>query len=58
MEKQYKVINDPIYGYLRVDPVPSQEEVEQYYKEEFYSSTYKSFNDSSLEIQKDEQDFF
>jgi SAM-dependent methyltransferase len=58
MEKHYKVINDPMYGYLRVDPVPSQEEVEQYYKEEFYSSTYKSFNDSSLEIQKEEQDFF
>ena len=58
MEKRYKIINDPVYGYLRVDPLPSQEEVEQYYKEEFYSSTYKNFNDSSLEVQKEEQVFF
>lgn len=58
MDKQYKIITDPFYGYLRVDPIPTQEKVEQYYKEEFYSSTYKSFNDSSLEVQKEEQDFF
>ena len=58
MERRYNVINDPTFGYLRVDPLPTQEEVEQYYREEFYSSTYKRFNDSSLEVQKEEQDFF
>jgi 2-polyprenyl-3-methyl-5-hydroxy-6-metoxy-1,4-benzoquinol methylase len=58
VEKRYEVIEDPVYRYRRVDPLPTQEEVDQYYKEEFYSSTYKSFNDSSLEVQKEEQDFF
>lgn len=58
MGNNYKIIKDPAYGYLRVDPVPSQEEVERYYREEFYSTEYKRFNDSSLEIQKEEQEFF
>jgi 2-polyprenyl-3-methyl-5-hydroxy-6-metoxy-1,4-benzoquinol methylase len=57
MDEKYKIVNDPIYGYLRVDPIPSQEEVDHYYREEFYS-TLKTFNDSSLEVQTEEQDFF
>ena len=55
---QYSIITDPEYGFLRVDPISSQEEVERYYMEEFYSSDYKRFNDSSLEVQKEEEDFF
>ncbi|MHB8840893.1 MAG: class I SAM-dependent methyltransferase, partial [Candidatus Aquicultor sp.] len=58
MEHQYKVIADPVYGYLRVDPVPAQEEVERYYQEDFYSSEYKQFNDSTIEVQTEEKDFF
>lgn len=58
MNEKYKIIADPVYGYLRIDPVPTHEEVERYYKEEFYSSKMKSFNDSSLEVQKEEKDFF
>lgn len=58
MDKQYKIVKDPVYGYLRLDPIPTQAEVEQYYREEFYSSEYKSFNDSSLKVQEEEQDFF
>lgn len=57
MEKsKYSLVADPDYGFLRADPVPSPEEVERYYAEEFYSE--KRFNDSSLEVQKEEQDFF
>jgi 2-polyprenyl-3-methyl-5-hydroxy-6-metoxy-1,4-benzoquinol methylase len=56
--KEFKIINDPEYGYLRVDPLPTDEEVNKFYKEEFYSSEYKNFNDSSLEVQKEEKDFF
>ncbi len=52
----YNLIKDPEYGYLRVDPVPTLEEVDKYYQEEFYTS--KRFNDSSLEVQKDGQDFY
>jgi 2-polyprenyl-3-methyl-5-hydroxy-6-metoxy-1,4-benzoquinol methylase len=58
MTGKYKIIPDPAYGYLRADPLPTEEEVERYYLEEFYSSEYKRFNDSSLEVQKEELDFF
>lgn len=56
MNKKYKIIADPEYGYLRADPVPTREEVEHYYQEEFY--TAKRFNDSSLEVQKEGQGFY
>lgn len=56
MKAKYKIIADPDYGYLRADPIPSPEEVERYYREEFYSA--KRFNDSALEVQKEEQEFF
>jgi 2-polyprenyl-3-methyl-5-hydroxy-6-metoxy-1,4-benzoquinol methylase len=58
MSQKYTIIADPTYGYLRAEPVPTQEEVERYYAEEFYSSEYKKFNDSSLEVQQSEKDFF
>jgi len=58
MEKKYAIVKDPVYGYLRAEPIPSQEEVEEYYRQEFYSSEYKNFNDSSLEVQKEEEEFF
>jgi len=56
MKKKYKIVSDQEYGYLRVDPIPSQEEVEVYYREEFYSA--KRFNDSSLEVQKEGKDYY
>ena len=57
MTNIYKIIEDPMYGYLRVDPIPTQEEVERYYKEEFYLA-YQGFNDSSLDVQTEEKDFY
>jgi SAM-dependent methyltransferase len=56
MEQRYKIITDPEYGYLRADPVPSLEEVERFYREEFY--TGKRFNDSSLEVQREGKGFY
>lgn len=56
MKTNYRIIADPEYGYLRADPTPSREEVERYYREEFYSE--KRFNDSSLEVQEEEREFF
>jgi SAM-dependent methyltransferase len=58
MGKKYAIVPDPVYGYLRVDPLPSQEDVERYYQEEFYSSTQRQFNDSSLAAQEEEREFF
>ena len=34
------------------------EEVEQYYLNEFYSGEYRQFNDSQLEVQQEQKDFF
>jgi 2-polyprenyl-3-methyl-5-hydroxy-6-metoxy-1,4-benzoquinol methylase len=56
MKNQYKIISDPEYGYLRADPIPSKQEVERYYQEEFYSA--KRFNDSSLEVQSEGKNFY
>lgn len=55
---EHAIVVDPVYGYLRIDPVPTQAEVERYYTQEFYSSEYPRFNDSSLEVQEEEREFF
>lgn len=57
MDPTYKIITDPQYGYQRVEPVPSAEEVDRYYREEFYSKL-RTFNDSALDVQIEEKDFF
>lgn len=52
------IITDPKFGYKRIDPIPSVQEVEKYYKEDFYSEVNPSFNDSSIEIQLADKYFF
>uniref|UniRef100_UPI004048A47C class I SAM-dependent methyltransferase n=1 Tax=Algoriphagus sp. TaxID=1872435 RepID=UPI004048A47C len=52
------IITDPKFGYKRVEPIPSVQEVEKYYKEDFYSEVNPSFNDSSIEIQLADKYFF
>ena len=32
----YKVIRDPVYGYRRLDPVPSDEEITRFYQSQYY----------------------
>jgi hypothetical protein len=54
--EKFRIIRDPVYGYLRADPIPTKEEVDRYYREEFYSSL-KIFNDSALEVQTEERFF-
>ncbi|WP_348945375.1 class I SAM-dependent methyltransferase [Chitinibacter sp. FCG-7] len=54
----YKLVEDPEFNYLRVDPVPSYEQVEQFYLNEFYSGEYKKFNDSDLAVQEKDKEFF
>lgn len=52
----YSLITDAVYGYLRADPIPSDEALRRYYEEEFYER-YKAFNDSSLETQTRQKEF-
>lgn len=54
----YNIIKDPKHKYLRVDPLPTIEQVEKYYKEDFYSEANPAFNDSSLEVQQRDKLFF
>ena len=55
---KYKIIQDPVYGYTRIDPIPTKEELDKFYTEDFYSSRYKCFNDASRQVQEEEKDFF
>ncbi|MBC7387896.1 MAG: class I SAM-dependent methyltransferase [Opitutaceae bacterium] len=54
----YQVIEDSKHGYKRLDPLPTIEQVEKYYKEDFYSETNPAFNDSSLDVQQKDKVFF
>jgi len=56
--KNFKIVSDPKYGYLRVDPKPTKEEVEEFYKKDFYTEQQTKINDSSLEVQLKDKDFF
>jgi 2-polyprenyl-3-methyl-5-hydroxy-6-metoxy-1,4-benzoquinol methylase len=53
-----KVINDPKYNFLRLDPIPSKEDVDKYYEKEFYETNSKFFNNSSLDVQEKQSEFF
>jgi SAM-dependent methyltransferase len=57
MNPKFSIVKDPTYGYLRADPIPSLEEVNKYYQDEFYSRVVK-FNDSALSVQLEEKAFF
>lgn len=52
------VIIDPKYGFKKLDPIPTQEEVEEFYAKEFYDANVSYFNDSALELQKEQVEFF
>lgn len=53
-----KVIEDPEYKYLRLEPIPTEEEVAIFYAKEFYDANQSYFNNSSLVVQQEQSDFF
>ncbi len=55
---KHNIISDNEYGYLRLEPIPSQKEVEEFYAQEFYSAKASYFNSSALELQKEQAEFF
>lgn len=57
MKKQYTLVEHPEYGYRHLSPIPSVEEVEKFYREEFYSSSYGQCNDSSQKKQDEDRAF-
>jgi SAM-dependent methyltransferase len=52
------IIKDSEYDFYRVDPVPTQKQVEEFYAKEFYDTNAQYFNNSSLLIQQEQSDFF
>ena len=42
------IVVDSKYGFSRVEPIPTQEEVEKFYAKEFYESNSAYFNNSAL----------
>lgn len=52
------IIEDPLYGYLRLEPIPSQAEVEKFYAEEFYAANAAYFNNSELNVQLEQLEFY
>jgi 2-polyprenyl-3-methyl-5-hydroxy-6-metoxy-1,4-benzoquinol methylase len=53
----HHVVQHPEFGFFQVIPTPSPEEITRFYAEEFYSSKYKAFNNSALEVQETDQAF-
>jgi 2-polyprenyl-3-methyl-5-hydroxy-6-metoxy-1,4-benzoquinol methylase len=53
----YRIETDPEFGFRRVSPTPSKEEITRYYAEEFYSGEYKRFNNSELKVQLEDREF-
>ena len=46
------------YGFYQINPTPSNEEITKFYTDEFYTGDYKNFNDSSLEVQLNDKEFW
>jgi 2-polyprenyl-3-methyl-5-hydroxy-6-metoxy-1,4-benzoquinol methylase len=58
MAADWELRAHPEYGFRQVHPTPSAAEISQYYEQEFYSGDYQQLNDSSLEIQVRDQEFY
>ncbi len=57
-ESKSKLEAHPEYGFLQISPTPTPEEITRFYANEFYSGDYKNFNDSSLEVQMEDREFY
>jgi 2-polyprenyl-3-methyl-5-hydroxy-6-metoxy-1,4-benzoquinol methylase len=58
MSSKATLVAHPAYGFFQVKPTPSPDEISEYYASEFYSGDYQQLNDSSLEIQVRDQEFY
>ena len=57
MKNRYKLIKNSL-GFYQISPTPTEENITKFYAEEFYTGEYKNFNDSSLEVQTNDEEFF
>jgi 2-polyprenyl-3-methyl-5-hydroxy-6-metoxy-1,4-benzoquinol methylase len=54
----YSIEPNPEFGFLQIRPTPSPEEIVRFYAEEFYSSQYPRFNNSALDEQRKDHEFY
>jgi len=57
IKSKYKIKKNK-FNFYQITPTPSPEEITKFYADEFYTGEYKNFNDSSLEVQVQDKDFF
>lgn len=57
-DKKFTVERHPKFGFFQAKPTPTPEEIARFYAQEFHTSAYPRFNDSSLEVQREDQDFY
>ena len=48
---KYEITINERFGYKEIFPKPTREEIDRFYREDFYAEDYKYFNDSSIEVQ-------
>ena len=54
----YRLEPHPEFGFLQIKPTPCLDEILRYYAEEFYSSDYPKLNDSGIEVQLRDKEFY
>jgi len=56
---EYKLEKNEKYGFLQIAPTPTDEQIAEYYSNEFYASESPAqVNDSSLEVQQKDRQFY
>ena len=55
---KYRIEKNDHYGFFQIKPTPTPEEITKFYSDEFYSGEYSKFNDSSLEVQLEDREFY
>ncbi|KAF0146431.1 MAG: type 12 methyltransferase [Nitrospirae bacterium] len=41
IKKEYKIVQDPVCGYKKLDPIPSEDEIRDFYQKEYYDLIQK-----------------
>lgn len=57
LTSNYEIKQHKDYGFFQIHPTPTDEEIAQYYANEFYSQAYPQLNNSSLEVQERDKEY-
>lgn len=52
-----RLLSHSKYGFMQFKPTPTKEVIAEFYAKEFYSTKYKTFNDSALHAQLEDREF-